>query len=128
MPYLKPFARLGKIRSAGVTDLRYGNLVDEDWQHSGRFERKGDQRKHIQLPNKIEFFAVAATTGKESAHASAQILGDSLVDIKSALGQHKKTAKNLNFKEENTWIVYENNHLELLSNPKILDKLKTWLL
>ena len=127
VPYLKPFARLGKIRSAGVTDLRYGNLVDEDWQHSGRFERKGDQRKHIQLPNKIEFFAVAATTGKESAHASAQILGDSLVDIKSALGQHKKTAKNLNFKEENTWIVYENNHLELLSNPKILDKLKTWL-
>jgi pimeloyl-ACP methyl ester carboxylesterase len=126
LPYLKPFARLGKIRSAGVTDLRYGNLVDEDWQHSGRFERKGDQRKHIQLPNKIEFFAVAATIGKETA-GSTRIFGDNLVEVKSALGQHKKTAKNLNFKEENTWIVYENNHLELLSNPKILDKLKTWL-
>lgn len=126
LPYLKPFARLGKIRSAGVTDLRYGNLVDEDWQHSGRFERKGDQRKHIQLPNKIEFFAVAATIGKETA-GSTRKFGDNLVEVKSALGQHKKTAKNLNFKEENTWIVYENNHLELLSNPKILDKLKTWL-
>ena len=126
VPYLKPFARLGKIRSAGVTDLRYGNLVDEDLQHSGRFERKGDQRKHIQLPNKIEFFAVAATIGKETA-GSTRIFGDNLVEVKSALGQHKKTAKNLNFKEENTWIVYENNHLELLSNPKILDKLKTWL-
>ena len=56
-----------------------------------------------------------------------RIFGDNLVDVKSALGQHKKTAKKLNFKEENTWIVYENNHLELLSNPKILDKLKTWL-
>ena len=126
VPYLKPFARLGKIRSAGVTDLRYGNLVDEDWQHSGRFERKGDQRKHIQLPNKIEFFAVAATIGNEKT-GSTRIFGDNLVDVKSALGQHKKTAKKLNFKEENTWIVYENNHLELLSNPKILDKLKTWL-
>jgi len=126
VPYLKPFARLGKIRSAGVTDLRYGNLVDEDWQHSGRFERKGDQRKHIQLPNKIKFFAVAATIGKETA-GSTRKFGDNLVEVKSALGQHKKTAKNLNFKEENTWIVYENNHLELLSNPKILDKLKTWL-
>lgn len=126
LPYLKPFARLGKIRSAGVTDLRYGNLVDEDWQHSGRFERKGDQRKYIQLPNKIEFFAVAATIGKETA-GSTRIFGDNLVEVKSALGQHKKTAKNLNFKEENTWIVYENNHLELLSNPKILEKLKTWL-
>jgi len=29
-PYSAAFARLGKIRSAGITDLRYGNLVDED--------------------------------------------------------------------------------------------------
>lgn len=29
--YTAPFARLGKIRSAGITDLRYGNLLDEDW-------------------------------------------------------------------------------------------------
>jgi pimeloyl-ACP methyl ester carboxylesterase len=127
VPYLKPFARLGKIRSAGVTDLRYGNLIDEDWQNNGRFERKGDQRQHIKLPEQIEFFAIAAITGKETAHASTQILGDTLVDVKSALGKHKKKDKNLNFKEENTFIAFENNHLDLLSNPKILDKLKAWL-
>lgn len=126
VPYLKPFARLGKIRSAGVTDLRYGNLVDEDWQDNGRFERKGDQRKHIQLSNKIEFYAVAAVIGKETA-GSTRIFGDNLVDVKSALGQHKKTEKNLHFKEQNTLIVYENNHLDLLSTPEILKKLKTWL-
>jgi pimeloyl-ACP methyl ester carboxylesterase len=127
VPYLKPFARLGKIRSAGVTDLRYGNLVDEDWQHSGRFERKGDQRQQIPLPNKIEFYAIAANLGKETATISSQILGDSLVDVKSALGQHKNPDKNLYFKEDNCMIVFENNHLDLLSNPKILDSLKAWL-
>ena len=31
-PYAAAFGRLGKIRSAGVTDLRYGNLMDEDWR------------------------------------------------------------------------------------------------
>lgn len=31
-PYSEALARLGKIRSAGTTDLRYGNLVDEDWK------------------------------------------------------------------------------------------------
>ena len=36
-PYTSPLARLGKIRSAGITDLRYGNLVDEDWQGRDRF-------------------------------------------------------------------------------------------
>jgi pimeloyl-ACP methyl ester carboxylesterase len=126
VPYLKPFARLGKIRSAGVTDLRYGNLIAEDWQKSGRFERKGDQRQHIQLPKNIDFYAVAAVIGKETI-GSAKILGDSLVDVKSALGQHKKTEKNLDFKLENTLIVYKNNHLDLLSNPEILEKLKIWL-
>jgi pimeloyl-ACP methyl ester carboxylesterase len=126
VPYLKPFARLGKIRSAGVTDLRYGNLIDEDWQHIGRFERKGDQRKHIQLPNKIEFFAVAAVIGKKIT-GSTRIFGDNLVDVKSALGKHKKTEKSLHFKEDTILIVYENNHLDLLSNSEILEKLKIWL-
>lgn len=54
IPYAKPFARLGKIRSAGVTDLRYGNLLDEDWQNNDRFKMQGDQRKNISLPEQVE--------------------------------------------------------------------------
>lgn len=37
IPYARPFAKLAKIRSAGVTDLRYGNIVDEDWLNKDRF-------------------------------------------------------------------------------------------
>lgn len=128
IPYVKPFARLGKIRSAGVTDLRYGNLVDEDWQDNDRFERKADQRQHIPLPNQIEFYSIAAVIGKKTTTVSAKILGDTLVDVNSALGQHKNPDKSLLFKKENSWIVYENNHLDLLSNPKIIEKIKEWLI
>jgi pimeloyl-ACP methyl ester carboxylesterase len=128
IPYVKPFARLGKIRSAGVTDLRYGNLVDEDWQGNDRFERKTDQRKHIPLPKQIEFYSIAAVIGKKTTTISTKILGDTLVDVKSALGQHKIPDKSLLFKKENSWIVYENNHLDLLSNPKIMEKIKEWLI
>src|SRR5205807_1203729 len=35
--YSAPLARLGKIRSAGITDLRHGLLVDEDWRGRDRF-------------------------------------------------------------------------------------------
>jgi hypothetical protein len=42
--YTAPLARLGKIRSAGITDLRYGNLVDEDWAGRDRFAGGGDRR------------------------------------------------------------------------------------
>ena len=49
-PYAAAFARLGKIRSAGVTDLRYGNLLDEDWQGRDRFAREPDSRRPVPLP------------------------------------------------------------------------------
>jgi pimeloyl-ACP methyl ester carboxylesterase len=126
-PYLKPFARLAKIRSAGVTDLRYGNLVDEDWLDKDRFELKKDKRQHISLSKNINFYSIAAVTSKETASLSKQIFGDTLVNVKSALGQHKNPDKNLHFKKENIWIAYQSNHLDLLSNPKIIEKLKEWL-
>ena len=127
IPYAKPFARLGKIRSAGVTDLRYGNLLDEDWQNDDRFKMKGDQRQNISLPELVECYSIAGIAGKETGSKSSQLLGDKMVGVKSALGQHKNPIKNLHFKKENTWIAYESNHSELLSNPKIYTKIKSWM-
>jgi pimeloyl-ACP methyl ester carboxylesterase len=128
VPYSKPFARLGKIRSAGVTDLRYGNLLDEDWQNYDRFKMHGDQRQTISLPKQVECYAIAGVIGKAIKSGTRQLLGDNMVGIKSALGQHKDPTKNLNFKKANTWIAYENNHMDLLSNPKVYNKIKTWML
>ena len=42
-PYAAAFGRLGKMRSTGVTDLRYGALVDEDWRGRDRFAREPDR-------------------------------------------------------------------------------------
>ncbi|MDF1697734.1 MAG: hypothetical protein P1U56_17945 [Saprospiraceae bacterium] len=128
IPYSKPFARLGKIRSAGVTDLRYGNLIDEDWQGHERFELKGDQRQHIPLPQQVEFYCIAASSENETARTHARIKGDGLVEVKSALGQHKNPDKNLEFKEGNTWMAFENTHSDLLNNAKVYAKIKEWLI
>lgn len=127
VPYAKPFARLGKIRSAGVTDLRYGNLLNEDWQDNDRFEMQGDQRQSISLPEQVECYSIAGIVGKAADSVPSQLLGDKLVGVKSALGQHKNPAKNLNFKKENTWIAYENTHMDLLSKPEVYTQLKTWI-
>jgi pimeloyl-ACP methyl ester carboxylesterase len=127
IPYAKPFARLGKVRSAGITDLRYGNLIDEDWQDIDRFELQGDPRQHIPLPKQIECYSIAAAIGKATDSISPRLIGDGLVDVKSALGQHKNSSKNLAFKEKNTWIAYENKHLDLLNNTEIYTQIKAWL-
>ena len=43
--YTVAFACLGKIRSAGITDLRYGSLLDEDWEYRDRFACARDMRR-----------------------------------------------------------------------------------
>ena len=128
IPYAKPFARLGKIRSAGVTDLRYGNLLDEDWQHEeDRFKTKGDQRLHVPLPDQIACYSIAGIAGKKKASVSTKLFGDNMVTVKSALGEHTNPAKTLHFKKENTWVAYEHNHIDLLSSADIYVKIKGWL-
>ncbi len=126
--YVKPFARLAKMRSSGITDLRFGNLVEEDWKGIDRFEKYPDKRVHIALPENVNCYTIAATTGKKGDDLKAKIVGDGLVQLQSALGQHKDVNKKLHFKESNIYIVYENNHMDLLSNMKIYNKIKTWLL
>ena len=127
-PYAKPFARLGKIRSAGITDLRHGNLLDEDWEGMDRFESPRDQRMPVPLPDGTVCYSIAATTGKEGSDRPVRIAGDGLVSVKSALGQHKEADKNLHFKSSHTSIVYENNHMDLLDCREVYEQMMGWLL
>ncbi len=126
-PYAAPFARLGKLRSAGITDLRHGNLVDEDWVGRDRFARGADRRQHLPLPDGVRCYAVAATTGQESGDLKDRLLGDGLVPLDSALGRHKNRARCLAFAEQRQWIGYGMNHLDLLSHGEVFVQLRQWL-
>jgi pimeloyl-ACP methyl ester carboxylesterase len=125
--FAKPFARLGKMRSSGITDLRYGNIVDNDWQGIDRFKKLADNRKQIPLLEKVQSYAVAAAIGKKEDFLKYKIIGDGLVPIESALGNHKNTDKNLNFPESNTLIIYESNHMDLLSSMIVYNKIQVWM-
>lgn len=126
-PYSAPFSRLGKIRSSGITDLRYGNIRDEDWLGRDRFEFSGDHRSPVPLPEAVDSYAIAAITSKKPNILSHSLLGDGLVSVKSALGQHKKSAMCLHFPEDHTWVGHNINHIDLLNHPDIYEILKKWL-
>lgn len=126
-PYTAPFARLGKIRSAGITDLRYGNLLNEDWEDRDRFERSGDQRRAVPLPDGVRCYTIAATTGKRVGDLSDRLLGDGLVPLHSALGHHVAPRLALSFPESRQWIGYGMNHLDLLRLPEVYARIRQWL-
>jgi hypothetical protein len=126
-PYTAPFARLGKIRSAGITDLRYGNLLDEDWEGRDRFARSAHRPRSVPLPDGVQCYTIAATTGKDVGDLSARLVGDGLVPLGSALGRHKDPGRSLAFPASGQWIACGTNHLDLLSRPEVYAQLREWL-
>ena len=125
--YSAPLARLGKIRSAGITDLRFGNLVDEDWKKLDRFERSRDLRLAVPLPEGVACYAIAATTGKTAGNLSDRLIGDGIVPLASALGRHANPRLALTFDESRQWVAYGIHHLDLLSRPEVYAQIKRWL-
>jgi pimeloyl-ACP methyl ester carboxylesterase len=125
-PYTLPFANLGKIRSAGITDMRYGNLVEQDWQGRDRFASRADTRRPLPLPRDVECYAIAATRQPDASSAS-DLLGDGLVTLDSALGRHPNPEMSLNFAESHQWTAYGANHWALLSHPAVYEHLCQWL-
>ena len=126
-PYAAPLARLGQLRSAGITDLRHGNLLDEDWVGRDRFARGADRRQPVPLPTNVPCFAVAASIGQRSGDLKDRLLGDGLVPLDSALGRHHLPARCLAFAEERQWIGYGMNHLDLLDRAGVVAQLRRWL-
>jgi pimeloyl-ACP methyl ester carboxylesterase len=122
--YSAPFRKLARIRSAGVTDLRYGNVVDAHWRGVDRFAFGGDRRTPVALPAGVACFAIAATVATQ---LSSRLPGDGLVGVDSALGRHKRAAHELAFPEAHRWIALGANHLDLLDAPAVHAKLRDWL-
>jgi len=127
MSYSAPFAKLGQLRSPGITDLRYGHVLDEDWQGHARFQRRPDSRTPVPLPEGVACFTVAATAAAKRSPLADRLIGDGLVPLNSALGNHKDELRNLRFQDEKQLIVYRTNHLELLSSPEVSRQMVEWL-
>ncbi len=122
--YSAPLGRLGQIRSAGVTDMRYGNVLDGDWQGRDRFAHGGDSRTPLPLPEGVDSYAIAATT---AAQPRARLPGDGIVSVDSALGRHPRPELTLAFPEAHQWIGFSMGHLDLLHRAEVYDTIRRWL-
>ncbi len=121
-PYAAPLARLGKARSAGINDLRLGNIVSTPAGDDGTY-----RCAQVSLPDRTRCYAVAACLGPTEGHVKAKWLGDGLVPVASALGQHPEPERRLQFAADRQAVVPDTGHLELLSSSVVYGLLRQWL-
>ena len=130
-PFSAPFAKLGKLRSAGILDLRHGYVREADWRSpGGQGWRAGfeDPRLPLPLPEAVACFTVAATLAAHRGVLADRLTGDGLVPLNSALGQHDETRRRLVFAKSSQRIVYRTGHLDLLSSQEVAVQVRNWLL
>ncbi len=118
-PYSAPLTRLTTVRSAGITDLRYGNVLDEDWQGIDRFHDAGDHRHPFPLPTRVRCLAIAGRKEKTGRH-----FGDGLVSVDSALGLQAGPAHVPLFPNCGQWVGEDLNHWDLLSDPTVYRRIR----
>ena len=121
-PYAAPLARLGKVRSAGINDLRLGNIVSPPSRDDGTH-----RCAQVSLPDGTRCFAVAASLGAPARNLKSRLLGDGLVPVASALGQHHEHDRRLAFAPDRQAVVHDTNHLGLLSSAEVYGLLRRWL-
>jgi pimeloyl-ACP methyl ester carboxylesterase len=123
-PYTAPFTRLGKARSAGIKDLRYGHILHED-EPGGR--RPPVPEAQTPLPEGVACFAIAATKESRSLGLGSELLGDGLVPVSSALGRHRDPALSLAIPASRQHVCYGHGHFDLLSSREVYGRLHDWL-
>jgi pimeloyl-ACP methyl ester carboxylesterase len=113
-PYSAPFTRIGRMRSAGITDLRHGSVT------TGTHEV-------VPLPAGVKCYAAAATLAARRSVLAERLVGDGLVPLDSALGRHPKRERTLAIPNDRQWVGHGMGHLELLSRAEVYSQLHEWL-
>lgn len=124
--YARPFA-LGQYTSAGIKDLRHGNLLDEDWEGVNLDDFSPDVRKPVPLPAGTRHFFIAAAVGNKATDFTSAIIGDLLVRLDSAKGHHRDELKRLSIRPQDCRVFENLNHLDLLDNKVVHDQVVEWL-
>lgn len=124
--YSKLTGDIINLRSAGIKDLRYGYLTDEDWQDHHPDELLKNNKTIVPLLEHVTYFLITGTLTDDSDDLINQWFGDALVRKNSATGLDNSKhhlAFNLKHHREFTGLV----HHKLVNTQEVYDQIKLWV-
>ena len=120
----RPIARFLEMRSAGIKDLRYGALVEDDWRDCEPDALLADRCTDVPLLAGANHYVISAAIGPEKGPLG-RLLGDLLVRQASASGHHK--TRRIAFEMGNAHHLPGLNHFQLLNHPAVYEQMRIWL-
>ncbi len=127
-PYAKPFARLGNIRSLGIRDLRHGYITEQESLVGET--KQSDVRSSIEpLHSASRHLLIASSMIQKTAHdlVGDELVGDGLVPVSSALGEHSNSNMNLQAQVMDKVFIEQLGHIAMLKDPRVYETLRKHL-
>ena len=120
-------ARILDRRSAGVKDLRFGYVLDEEWQGRDPDALLDDRSQEVPFVDHAAYYFIAACITRDPNHPLGKIIGDTLVRMPSAAGAHREPARRVPFPLDNGHVVGGLTHMGLANHPEVYQQIRRWL-
>ncbi len=116
-------------RSAGIRDLRFGNVVDEDWLEHDPDARRKPHPHRVHRLRRADHLVIAGTLTADPEHPLARVIGDALVTSSSAAGvvdaPHGGGRREL-IPGATTHVVPKVNHIALARHDDVFATIDDW--
>jgi triacylglycerol lipase len=117
-------AKILNLRSSGIKDLRFGNVVHEDWKDCEPDAFFKDTRSDCGFVDGVGYYFVCSTVFRDPEHPLAELVGDFLVRPPSASGRHRTPERCLKFKIGKTFSGM--THFALCNHPDVYAQIQKW--
>ena len=109
--------------AAALVDGTAGSRPD---QGRDRHAQHRDDRRPTPLPAGVACYLLAATTADKPGRMHRALIGDGLVPLASALGEHRDAALALPVPRGHRHVVSGCSHLDLLCHAEVQAQLQRW--
>jgi triacylglycerol lipase len=113
-------------RSAGIKDLRFGAILDEDWQEQDPDARQRPVPHQVAPLRRAAYLIIAGSVTADPDHPLTRMIGDALVTSSSASGALDDPTGGGLFPGATVRLFPKTTHLALANRPEVYDAIDHW--
>jgi triacylglycerol lipase len=114
------------VRSAGIRDLRFGSITDDDWLEKDPDSRVRPVPHRVAPLRRADYLIIAGGVTGDPAYPLTRVFGDALVTPSSASGTINETADHVLFPGSTMRVFPKMNHIALAHRPEVYAEIDGW--
>ena len=122
-PESRPLGLFLNQRSAGIKDLRFGAIREEDWTEQDPDALLIDAVGEAPLPEEIDQHFIAGVFTAEPSHPVGVLFGDFVVRAGSAIGRGRRRR----IEATDVRVFGGRRHFDMLHDPVVQEQVRDWL-